>query len=180
MKKVSALAILMLAAGSQMALAGSETGLYLGGSMGSAQLYFDSYNNYIDDSDTGYKYFVGYNFGLLPAVDLAVEASYVDFGNQYGDFLGEPTRFSNTALQAHLLGALNMGPVALFAKAGVTDWETKFTDGYHEGKTSGSDPAYGVGAKFQVGSIQLRTEYERIQLDEADMDFYSIGAAYTF
>ena len=181
MNKVHFFATSLLAlALSQGALAGADTGLYLGGSVGSAQLEFDSFGTYIDDSDTGYKFIAGYNFGLVPMVDLAVEASYLDLGSQTGYFLGDPTVFTNTAQQLHLVGGLDLGPVGLFAKAGVTEWKTRFSNGFDSGKTTGSDPSYGIGAKFQVDSIQLRAEYERLKLDEADMDFYSIGATFTF
>ncbi|MDN3638293.1 porin family protein [Simiduia curdlanivorans] len=173
-------ATILTAVLSQSALAGSDSGFYLGGSVGSAQLSFDSFDDYIDDSDTGYKFFAGYNFGLLPMVDIALEGSYVDFGSQYGELFDDTTRFSNTAAQLHLVGGLDLGPVGLFAKAGLSDWETTFTNGDYRAKATGSDPAYGIGAKFQVASFQLRAEYERVKLDDADMDFYSIGAAYTF
>lgn len=181
MKKVTIFAVTVLATTlAQGAFAGGDSGFYAGGSVGSAQLSFDALDNYIDDSDTGYKVFGGYNFGILPMVDVAVEASYLDMGTQSGDFLGDKARFSNTALQAHVIGGLNFGPMGLFAKAGVSDWKTKFSYAGESDSVSGSDPAYGIGAKFQVDALQIRAEYEQIQLDDADLDFYSIGAAYSF
>ncbi|AFU98346.2 outer membrane beta-barrel protein [Simiduia agarivorans] len=160
--------------------AGNETGLYLGGSVGSAQLTYDSADAYIDDSDGGYKVFGGYNFGLVPAVDLGIEVSYTDFGDHHGNTFAGDGRFSNTAWQGHLVGGLNLGPVGLFAKAGVANWETRFSNDLFTGKDDGSDPSYGIGAKFQIDALQLRAEYERLTMDDADLDFYSIGAALTF
>ncbi|CAN0605037.1 unnamed protein product, partial [Ectocarpus sp. 12 AP-2014] len=70
------------------ALAGSDSGLYLGASIGEAQLDFDDdrpgandidVDIDFDDEDTAYKVFAGYNLGLIPLVDLAVEGAYVDF-----------------------------------------------------------------------------------------------------
>ena len=63
---------------SSLAWAGSESGLYLGGSLGSADLDVSSPTVNFNDDDTGYKIFAGYNFGLIPLIDLAIEGSYVD------------------------------------------------------------------------------------------------------
>lgn len=181
MKKATILATALIASSlAHGAFAGSESGFYVGGSVGSAKLSYSDADGKVNDSDTGYKVFGGYNFGLLPMVNLAIEGSYVDYGTLNGNILGEPIQFSNTALQAHLVGGLDLGPVGLFAKAGVSDWKTKFRSDFFSGSTSGSDPAYGIGAKFQLDAVQIRAEYERIKMDDADMDFYSLGAAYTF
>lgn len=165
---------------SHHALAGSDTGLYIGGAIGNAEVDFNSFDNIVDDNDTAYKVFGGYNFGLLPTVNFGVEASYADFGSLEGELLGAPARFDNTALQAHLVAGLDLGPVGVFAKAGVSHWTTRFQSIGFSDENSGSDPAYGIGAKLQVESFQLRAEYEQIKLDDADLDFYSIGASYTF
>ncbi|UTA49001.1 porin family protein [Simiduia sp. 21SJ11W-1] len=165
---------------SQTALAGDDTGFYLGGSVGSSQLSYKGDGTSIDDDDTGYKVFVGYNFGLIPLINLAVEGTYVDFGSQVGDILDEDHTLTSTALQGHALAGLNFGPFGVFAKAGVMNWDSKIKGPSVTDDSSGSDPAYGLGAKFQLASFQLRAEYERLKLDDADVDFISVGAAYTF
>ena len=60
--------------------AGAESGFYLG--LGDANTQASGtdpsgsdYN--FDESDSGYKVFGGYNFGVVPLVDLAIEASRV-------------------------------------------------------------------------------------------------------
>ena len=50
-----------------------------------------------------------------------------------------------------------MGPVGLFAKAGAMKWDLEGTGGFSD---SGTDPAYGIGAKFSLLSFQIRAEYE--------------------
>lgn len=178
--KSTLLAACLLSTTAPFVFAGNDSGLYLGGSVGSAQLDYDSADAFIDDSDGGYKVFGGYNFGLVPAVDLGIEVSYTDFGDHQGETFAGDGRFSNTAWQGHLVGGLNLGPVGLFAKAGIANWETKFSNEVFSGRDDGSDPSYGIGAKFQIDALQLRAEYERLTLDDADLDFYSIGAALTF
>jgi hypothetical protein len=45
---------------------------------------------------------------------------------------------------------------------------------------SGSDPAYGAGVRFQLGSLALRAEYEVFDIDVAEIEYVSVGAAWTF
>lgn len=163
-------------------LAGSDSGLYLGASVGQAQLDFDDELADIgdvdfDDDDTGYKIFGGYNLGLIPLVDLAVEGAYVDFGK----FSGTLGPLSNADFEVDGwtgagLAGFTLGPVGLFAKAGFISWDGDF-DG---GSDDGTDPFYGLGARFNLFSFQVRAEYERYDLDNFDIDYFSVGAAYTF
>ncbi|MBW0148016.1 outer membrane beta-barrel protein [Marinobacter arenosus] len=163
-------------------LAGSDSGLYLGASVGQAQLDFDDELPDIgdvdfDDDDTGYKIFGGYNFGLIPLVDLAVEGAYVDFGK----FKGTLGPLSNADFEVDGwtgagLAGFKLGPVGIFGKAGFISWDGDF-DG---GSDDGTDPLYGIGARFNLFSFQLRAEYERYDLDNFDIDYFSVGAAYTF
>jgi len=44
---------------------------------------------------------------------------------------------------------------------------------------SGTDPAYGLGARFAIGSFSVRAEYEVYDLD-IDLDMVSVSGVYTF
>ncbi|MDN3639165.1 porin family protein [Simiduia curdlanivorans] len=181
MKKIAIpLFTLLTLTAAQAANAGSDSGFYLGGSVGSAVVEAQETGIDLDDSDVGYKVFGGYNFGLVPLVDLALEASYLDFGTQTGDASGGEFTLATTGLMASGLVGVNLGPVGLFAKAGIVNWNSDFKELGGNTSDSGSDPAYGIGAKFQLGSFQLRAEYELIDIEDADIDYFSVGAAYTF
>jgi hypothetical protein len=172
MRKLTLLGLtlaLLLVSGT--AWAGSDSGLYLGASVGSATVE-DSGSSF-DGSDTGFKVFGGYNFGLVPLVDVAVEASYVDFGTAEDS----GAEVSVSGLDAFGLVGLSMGPVSLFGKAGAIRWDAEVSGSADE---SGTDPAYGLGLQFQLLSIALRAEYEMFSLDEGDVTFASIGASFTF
>ena len=176
MRKLTVLAcafVLLLV--SSTAWAGGDSGLYLGGSLGSAGLDVSSGGVSYDDSDTAYKIFGGYNFGLVPLVNVALEASYVDFGTAEGS--GVET--SVTGMDAFGLVGVNMGPVSLFGKVGAIVWDGEAT-GAISGDDSGTDPAYGIGLQFQLLSIALRAEYEIFSLDAVDIGFVSAGVSYTF
>ena len=71
------LAIIFIAG---VANAGNKTGPFIGGSLGSAKTDVSKGGYNFDDDDRGFKIFGGFNFGVIPLLDLAVEGSYVDFG----------------------------------------------------------------------------------------------------
>ena len=186
MKRASKIALAIIAAtASGSTFAGSDSGIYVGGSIGTAALDYKISDGgdtlKFDDDDTGYKIFAGYNFGLVPMVNIAAEVAYIDFGSQEGkinNITGNKLEANGMTLSG--LVGVDMGPVGLFAKAGYFSWDADVKTIVGNDSDSGSDPAYGLGAKFQLGSIALRAEYEAFQLDDADIDYFSVGASYTF
>ncbi len=168
-----ALALLLV---SSTAWAGGDSGIYLGASLGSAGLDVSTGGVSYDDSATGYKIFGGYNFGLIPLVNVGVEASYVDFGTAEDS----GTETSVTGIDAFGLAGVNMGPIMLFGKVGAIMWDGEMTGSFGSGDDSGTDPAYGIGLQFQLLSIALRAEYEMFSTDAVDISFVSAGVSYTF
>ena len=152
-------------------IAGADSGFYIGAGVGDASVKDTDF----DASDSAYKLFGGYNIGFIPLVDFAVEASYVDFGNP-------STSAGNvevTGLNAFGLAGLSFGPFGVFAKAGALRWDSDATFGATSSSDSGTDPAYGVGARFAIGSFAVRAEYEVYDLD-ADLDMVSVSGVFTF
>jgi opacity protein-like surface antigen len=171
---------------SATAQAGSDSGLYLGASLGQASIEIkeqipDGDDLDFSEEDSGYKVFVGYNFGIIPLIDLAVEGSYVDFGKPSGSVNGTNVEVDLTAWDAFGLAALTFGPFSVFGKAGLVSWDSDASVGGESGSDSGSDSAYGLGAKFQISSIAIRAEYEYFDLSEFnDVYMASVGVSYTF
>ena len=153
--------------------AGADSGFYIGAGVGDASVDVGDF----DESDSAYKIFGGYNFGVIPLIDLAVEASYVDFGNpSQGD-----RNIEITGLNAFGLAGLSFGPFGIFAKAGMIDWDVDTSESGVSGSDSGTDPAYGIGARFALGSFAVRAEYEVYDVDsEADVEMLSVSAVFTF
>ncbi len=149
------------------AFAGADSGFYIGAGAGGTSVKDTGF----DESDSGFKAIAGYNIGFIPFVDFAVEGSYVDFGT-----FGSSPGVDATGLDAFGLVGLNFGPVGIFAKAGAIKWDISGT-GFSD---SGTDPAYGIGARFQLFSISIRAEYEVFQFDTADADMVSVSAIFTF
>lgn len=170
-----------------LAYAGGESGLFIGGGVGQATLEADATdpsggaNFDFEGDDTGYKIILGYNFGVIPLLDLAVEGSYVDFGNIDGTSAGRTATTELTGYDVFGLVGANFGPFGVFGKAGMINWDSDAVLGGTSRSDSGTDPAYGVGVRFQLFSITLRGEYELFDLDNTgDLSMYSISALFTF
>ncbi len=172
---------------SNFAFAGKDSGPYIGAALGysSVDIAYNAYDTRsIDDNDQGYKVFAGYNLGLIPLFDIAVEVSYVDFGNVSGRVpsIGD-VGMDLKGYDVFGLVCYNIGPVGIFGKVGNAWW--KMESGIPDFDKSSSDMAYGLGLKFQFKSIAVRAEYElfKFDVDEADdvdLDCFSVGISYTF
>ncbi|MEZ5565079.1 MAG: outer membrane beta-barrel protein [Gammaproteobacteria bacterium] len=184
MRKQSSWTIgLLLAAGlmSATAMAGGDTGIYVGAGVGQASIGdidLGSDGSYpFDGDDTGYKVIAGYNFGVIPLIDLGAELNYIDFGKPHDNGVN----IKADGVAAYGLAGVNLGPAGLFAKAGFIRWDAKASSVAGSGSDDGTDPAYGIGARIQLFSIQVRAEYEAFDLDGADdVDLLSLSALYTF
>ncbi len=170
---------------SSMAMAGKDSGFYVGASLGNTSLdiAMDDISGGIDfdDNDMGFKVFAGYNFGLIPMFDFAVEGSYVDFG-EISTPLPEPFAdldFGLTAYDIFGVACYNIGPFGIFGKVGHAWWETDSS--FPSLDVSSSDMAYGLGLRFQFSSLAVRAEYEIFDLEgDIDLDYFSVGVSWTF
>jgi OmpA-OmpF porin, OOP family len=220
--------IAAVAAGAALAGAPAAAELYLGASIGQATLEssldgaeYDNCSNWssnytcydpdFEDSDTALKIYGGYMFNEY----VGVEVTYYDLGSMSDGGLlysydgGESSNYNYdrsveeevdvTGLGLQLVGQYPVGPVDLFAKAGVfiydlggqqtvtqeyyydngevynsDSWTNDFGD-------EGNDWVYGVGATWNVNDFGIRAEWEAFDLKHPSVDdFYmwSIGVEY--
>lgn len=156
----------------------ADNGIYIGASVGQANVEIDNVDvdglrQDFDADDTGFKLIAG----IRPLDWLAVEASYVNFGEPEDTVGGQKVKADGDGISAFAVGLLAVGPVDLFAKGGLISWDTKVA-GFDE---DGTDFAYGVGAQFRVLGLSLRAEYEIFDVDQVDdLNMLSIGVTYTF
>jgi hypothetical protein len=164
----------LLACGSTAMAA--DNGIYVGGSLGQANVEISEGPVDIDGDDTGFKVIAG----IRPLDWLAVEANYVNFGEVEDDGL----ELDADGISAFAVGFLAVGPVDLFAKGGLVSWDSSVgLDGVSGDLRSddGTDLAYGVGAQFRVWSLSLRAEYEVFDVDDVDdLNMFSVGFTFTF
>jgi OOP family OmpA-OmpF porin len=176
--------VLMLCLAAPAATLAADNGIYLGGSIGQSNVEIDDgFAGNFDGNDTGYKLIVG----IRPLDWLAVEASYVDFGkpddNVGFDGGSAKVEADLDGLSAFAVGFFAVGPVDLFAKAGLIQWDAKLNsrDLGLRGSDDGTDFAYGLGAQFRIWSLSLRAEYEGFDIDGADdVNMFSVGVTWTF
>ena len=159
------------------ATAGNKTGPFIGGSLGYANTGVSEGQYNFDDDDMGFKIFGGYNFGFIPLLDLAVEGSYVDFGQASSSgIINQEVDVSGWDVFG--LAALNLGPIGVFGKVGQIWWNSD--SNINALDDSGNDMAYGIGVRFQIGSFGIRGEYEYFDLDFGDVGMFSAGVSWTF
>ncbi len=174
--------------------AAAESGFYIGGSIGGATIEadlgedpdFPDLPDEIDEDDTGYKIFAGYIWDN-PVLDLGVEGGYVDFGKPEVNLPlptpgGSPIEFDTTGFSVFGVAGIDVGPVGLFAKAGYIFWDIEASIPGIPGNISedGEDLGYGLGAAVNLGSFQIRGEWELFDIDDADVSMLSLGVAYRF
>lgn len=163
------------------AVAAADSGFYLGGSVGNAgvDVEIDPLLPKFDETDTAYKLFAGYNWQLT-ALSLGIEGAYNNFGKPSADFEGVSLAVEPTGFTVFGVAALGLGPVDVFGKVGYLAWDYDAIENGEIFSDDGSDTGYGVGLRFNVGSIQIRGEYEVFEVDEADLSMVSVGIAYRF
>ena len=160
----------LLASAPALAVGG---GLYLGGSVGGATTDFSQGTDSFDDSDVAWKAFVGYHFLQF----FAVEAAYRDLGSPSDSNY----KLSTTAFDVEGLVGMPIGPVYLFGKLGIANWDSDFTVNSTGIKTSDDGTGYlgGLGVSVDVIKIQLRAEIEYLDAGEGAV-MYTVGAAWRF
>ena len=179
--RTSLAAILLSIAPALPAMAGTDSGFYIGAGVGQSSagdIDVGDFDVDFDGDDTAFKIIGGFNFGIIPLLDLAVEASYVDLGEaDDGDLSLDADGFTLFGI-----AGTTLGPIGIFGKAGLINWDADATlEDVGSGSDDGTDPAYGIGAKFAIGSFQVRGEYEYFDIDAADdVDLLSVSVLYTF
>lgn len=163
----------------------SEAGGYIGGSIGQSYIELDAGTPAVpanfDEEDFGWKLMAGYNFDFA-VITLGVEADYVDFGAPSGDVLGSQIEVDTNGFAGFGTAGFDLGPVGVFAKLGVISWDASFSvDGFDAGSDDGTDPAYGVGVKFGLASVEIRGEYEIYDIEDSDdVAMLSVGLVWRF
>jgi OOP family OmpA-OmpF porin len=140
----------------------------------------------VDDSDTGFKVFGGYNFNQ----NFAVELSYFDLG-EAGASVSDGIDTASFSIGISGFGASAVGtlPVSdmfsVFAKLGFASYDVDgdaSVSGFGSASfsESESDMTYGVGGALGFGQFGLRLEYEAINVDDGDANMISLSGVYHF
>lgn len=158
---------------------------YIGASVGQSYIDLNAGTPAVpaafDEQDFGFKAIIGYEIGL-PMVTLGVEANYVDFGAPSGDVVGSQIEVDANGFAGFGTAGFDLGPLGVFAKLGIISWDASFNiDGFDAGSDDGTDPAYGVGVEFGLGSVEVRGEYEIYDIEDSDdVSMLSVGIIWRF
>ncbi len=167
----------------------AQSGFFMGGSVGTAAVEANVNDGIVlpdpapifDEDDFGWKFLAGYDFALSEAFSLGIEGGYVDLGSPSADVLTVPISLDPTGLNLYGTAGVDIGPVGLFAKYGFVNWEVDGNIGGIEFKDDGNDPAYGLGVRFNLGSVEIRGEYEIFDISDAeDVTLLSAGIVVRF
>jgi hypothetical protein len=178
-------ALLMIASA---ALADNREGLYVGVGLGDFSTDVDNVSNVgdladanidFDDDGNASKVFAGWRFNRF----FAAQLDYVDFGEANAAIDALNLSAEATGFTPSLVGTLPVGPLELFARAGMIFYDVKVrNNGSAFIDDSGNDPVYGAGLGITVlQRLSLRAEYEKIEIsDLADADAVWLTAAWRF
>jgi hypothetical protein len=172
----------LIVTGAHMGQLHAADGLYLGAGVGVA-IFKDDLESGVtfDEDDAAYKAFIGWRFDAVPVIDLAVEVAYTDFGKPSGAAGAQQLELDLRGPSIAGLLILPLGPLDLYAKAGIIDWELDRTAAGTTRSSSGNDPFYGAGIGFYIWKLAFRAEYERFEIQDFDrVEMVSVHVLFQF
>tara|TARA_R110001583_G_scaffold192127_1_gene358326 strand:- start:342 stop:890 length:549 start_codon:yes stop_codon:yes gene_type:complete len=182
MKKLCSFVAVIVAASAPLSVSAAE--MYAGGSFGSTTLDWDALDEAeasgasVDDSDTGFKLFIGSRINE----NFAVEGFYADLGEATASAPGITAKLDADSFGVAAVGILPVNEkVELFAKIGFQAWDaTASATGIGSESDDGTDLMFGAGVSYKINKVTIRGEFEQFQLDDADVNMLSAGVAFTF
>jgi OOP family OmpA-OmpF porin len=184
---------LALSSGAFAQAKNTETGFYIGASVGQSTADCDTSGTTLscDDTDTAYKVFGGYKFNK----NLAVEAGYAPLGEVNASGGGVNITAEANVWDLVAVGMLPLGNnFSIFGKLGVYNGKVEVSSnvpGISGDKTT-TDLTYGLGAQFDfTRNLGIRGEWQRYASaktpsiagsgeDKTDIDVLSLGVLWKF
>ena len=165
-----------------------QDGFFIGGSIGQSTVESDVQNPSLpesgsfDESDFAWKLYGGYNWVLAKTFGFGIEGGYVNFGSPSDTVLSIlPVKIEPTALDLFATLGFDIGPVGIFGKVGYAWWDVDVDFAGERFSDDGSDPAYGIGARFNLWSLEIRGEYEFFDVSDVDdVALWTVGVVWRF
>jgi OOP family OmpA-OmpF porin len=166
---------------SASALADVQPGFYAGVGVGKASIEIDDAG--FDSDDTAFKVFGGYNFNP----NFAVELAFIDGGKPDESFGLGSVEVAVDGINLSALGRLPVNETfSVFGKLGFASYDVEFKGRVGNrvvasDDMSEEDLSYGIGAAFNLGtSVELRAEYEAIDVSEGSFSLLAVSGIYKF
>lgn len=170
----------------------SDTGWYLGGSLGQSSVDIEGCGGGVDceEKDTAWRILGGYQFNS----NLAVELGFHQFGDASASGPGGSLDFEANAFELVGVGKIPLsGQFSLYGKAGFYRGETTVSGttvitGPIEIEETNTDFTYGLGAQYNLSrQLGIRAEWQRYTgmgddatIGESDVDVLSLGVVVRF
>jgi OOP family OmpA-OmpF porin len=183
---------LALSSGAFAQAKNTETGFYIGASVGQSTTDCDTSGTSLscDDKDTAYKIFGGYKFNK----NLAVEGGYTPLGEVTASGGGVNITAEATAWELVGVGMLPLGNnFSIYGKLGFYNGEIELSSNVGaSGKKTTTDLTYGLGVQFDLTrNLGIRGEWQRYSgiktpstavtdEDDSDVDVLSLGVLWKF
>ena len=165
-----------------------QDGWFIGGSIGQSTVESDVQNPSLpesgsfDESDFAWKLYGGYNWVLARTFGFGIEGGYVNFGSPSDTVLSIlPVKIEPTALDLFATLGFDIGPVGIFGKLGYAWWDVDVDFAGERFSDDGNDPVYGIGARFNLWSLEIRGEFEYFDVaDVDDLALWTVGVVWRF
>jgi OmpA-OmpF porin, OOP family len=166
---------------SASALADVQPGFYVGAGVGKASIEVDDAG--FDADDTAFKVFGGYNFNP----NFAVELAFIDGGAPDERFGPGSVEVAVDGINVSALGRLPVNEVfSVFGKIGFASYDVEVKGRFGNNVVasedgSDEDLSYGIGAAFNIGTaVELRGEYEAVDISDGSFNVLSVSGVYKF
>jgi hypothetical protein len=161
----------------------ADNGFYLGAGIVKSEVKSEDNEDFFETEaidDESFKVIAGFR----PLDWLAVEVNYIDLGSS----TFEGIEIESNAIGAFVLGIYEIKLVDLYAKVGMVKWDASISE---LGDTADDDDntlAYGVGVGVHFGSVAVRAEYEKFDMEDVfgvdnlnfNSELISVSFTYTF
>lgn len=178
MRKFLLLPVLALAAVTAHADDGTDTNVYAGAGITSANVQNIQGTGFNIDN-TSVKALAGLRFSLIGA-----EVDYYRLGSESRNFYFGGANADARAFAAYAVGYLPLPILDFFGKVGLDRWQlngSSTNPSLFQFSDSGTQFAWGLGAQEHFGNFLARLEYEHLAMSNTDgTRVISLDVAYTF
>ena len=155
----------------------ADNGFYLGAGITKTEFDPDDLDT-VKLDDSSFKVIAG----IRPLDWIAFEVNYVDLGSDSQALApGVTSKLDASAVTGSVLLLKEFQIVDVYARAGLAHWKL---DGSITGQDSDSETGdeftYGVGVGVHFGSIGVRAEYEKFEINDLDTDVNTLSLSFTY
>ncbi|SEK64863.1 hypothetical protein [Halomonas daqiaonensis] len=129
-----------------------------------------------DGYTSGFRLTAGFTPQHLPRLDLGAEFSYRESDDVPVSHADSQQLLDTTSLGGSLVAGVRFGPLGLYAKSGLAEWQgDPVGNGDQLREGGGTARVQGFGARLQLRHLVSRLEFEEI--DDPTMDHLNLMTA---